>query len=45
MEKDSGVKLGVLRVDGGMSVNALMMQIQSDVVGVQVHSLDSHRFP
>jgi glycerol kinase len=36
MEQDSGVKLNQLKVDGGMTVNNLLMQIQSDVVGVPV---------
>ncbi len=33
---DSGVNLEVLKVDGGMVVNDLLMQIQSDVLGVPV---------
>lgn len=36
MEKDSGVELGSLRVDGGMVVNELLMQFQADVLGVPV---------
>ncbi|MBI3213972.1 MAG: glycerol kinase GlpK [Mycobacterium sp.] len=36
MEADSGVHLEVLKVDGGITVNDLCMQIQSDVVGVDV---------
>ncbi|MFC6286984.1 glycerol kinase GlpK [Nocardioides sp. GCM10027113] len=36
MEKDSGVKLEVLRVDGGVTANDLCMQIQADVLGVPV---------
>jgi glycerol kinase len=36
MEKDSGVHLEVLRVDGGVTANALCMQIQADVLGVPV---------
>jgi glycerol kinase len=36
MERDSGVKLTNLRVDGGMAVNDLLMQFQSDVLGVPV---------
>ena len=36
MEKDSGVKLNALKVDGGMVVNDTLMQIQSDVLGVPV---------
>ena len=33
MEKDSRIKLDVLRVDGGMVVNDLLMQFQADILG------------
>jgi glycerol kinase len=36
MEQDSGVTLGVLKVDGGVTANELCMQIQADVLGVPV---------
>lgn len=36
MEKDSGVKLASLRVDGGMVQNELLMQFQADILGVPV---------
>jgi glycerol kinase len=36
MEKDSGVRLTELRVDGGASVNNLLLQFQSDLLGVNV---------
>jgi glycerol kinase len=36
MAQDSGVTLGVLRVDGGVTANDLCMQIQADVLGVPV---------
>lgn len=36
MEKDSGIELAELRVDGGASMNALLMQIQTDLLGVPV---------
>ncbi len=36
MEEDSGVKLKVLKVDGGMVVNELLMQFQADVLDVPV---------
>jgi glycerol kinase len=36
MERDSGVKLRHLRVDGGASGNDLLMQIQADVLGLAV---------
>jgi glycerol kinase len=36
MEKDSGVTIDVLKVDGGITANELCMQIQADVLGVEV---------
>lgn len=36
MEKDSKVKLKALKVDGGMVANEILMQFQSDVLGVPV---------
>ena len=36
MEADSGVHLEVLKVDGGVTVNNLCMQLQADVLGVSV---------
>ncbi|MBX3035555.1 MAG: glycerol kinase GlpK [Anaerolineales bacterium] len=36
MEKDSGVKLRSLKVDGGMVFNELLMQFQSDILNVPV---------
>jgi glycerol kinase len=36
MEKDSGVKLSALKVDGGMVFNELLMQFQADVLNVPV---------
>lgn len=36
MEKDAGVPLKALRVDGGASANNLLMQFQSDLLDVQV---------
>lgn len=36
MEKDSGIRLGELKVDGGASRNNLMMQFQSDILGAKV---------
>jgi glycerol kinase len=36
MAQDSGVNLDVLKVDGGITVNSLCMQIQADVLGVAV---------
>jgi glycerol kinase len=36
MQLDSGLPLSQLRVDGGASANNLLMQIQSDVLGIRV---------
>jgi glycerol kinase len=36
MVKDSGLPFSVLKVDGGVTANALCMQIQADVLGVDV---------
>ena len=36
MEKDSGIKLKALRVDGGAVKNNFMMQFQSDILGTKV---------
>ncbi|MGI8428852.1 MAG: glycerol kinase GlpK [Solirubrobacteraceae bacterium] len=36
MEQDSGVKLEVLKVDGGVTANDLCMQMQADILGVPV---------
>ena len=36
MYTDSGVRLGELKVDGGMVVNQLFMQFQADILGVPV---------
>ncbi|MBO0840935.1 MAG: glycerol kinase GlpK [Sciscionella sp.] len=36
MTADSGVEFGVLKVDGGVTANALCMQLQADILGVPV---------
>ena len=36
MQKDAGIGLTALRVDGGASANDFLMQFQSDVIGVPV---------
>ncbi|PWH12571.1 MAG: glycerol kinase [Anaerolineae bacterium] len=36
MEKDTGIKLTALKVDGGMVFNELLMQFQADILGVPV---------
>lgn len=37
MQRDAGVPLATLRVDGGATANDWLMQYQSDVLGVPVH--------
>lgn len=37
MEKDSGIKLTSLKVDGGASANNFLMQFQSDILGIDVY--------
>jgi glycerol kinase len=36
MSADSGVKLPEMRVDGGITANALCMQMQADIMGIDV---------
>lgn len=36
MESDSGISVSELRVDGGATANNLLMQIQSDVIGIPI---------
>ena len=36
MERDAGIKLAELRVDGGATANNLLMQFQADILGVPV---------
>lgn len=36
MNKDYGTKLKNLQVDGGMTANSLLMQLQSDLTGVNI---------
>ena len=36
MERDAGIRLAELRVDGGATANNLLMQFQADVLGVPV---------
>lgn len=37
MEKDSGIDLKSLKVDGGASANDFLMQFQSDIINTQTH--------
>jgi len=36
MQRDSGIVISKLRVDGGMTANNLLMQLQADLAGVPV---------
>jgi glycerol kinase len=36
MQEDSGIALKLLKTDGGMVANALLMQFQADILGVKV---------
>lgn len=36
MKKDSGIDIGVMRVDGGAVVNKFLMQFQADILGIPV---------
>jgi glycerol kinase len=40
MEKDTQIRLKALRVDGGASVNNLLMQFQADILGTDVQRPD-----
>jgi len=37
MERDAGVALKELHVDGGAAVNNFLMQFQADILGCEVH--------
>lgn len=36
MERDAGIKINALRVDGGASANDFLLQFQSDILGVKL---------
>jgi glycerol kinase len=36
MQEDAGVKLAILKVDGGASANNMLMQFQADILGAEV---------
>jgi len=36
MNQDSGMTLSSLKVDGGMTSNDLLMQLQADLIGIDV---------
>ena len=44
MNEDSGIPLTVLQVDGGMTVNNLLMQIQADILQINVGQVLSFGF-
>ena len=39
MSKDSGIPINSLQVDGGMTANTLLMQLQADLTGIPVGRL------
>ena len=41
MARDAGAHLTSLRVDGGMTQNDLLMQLQADVLGIPICKLYS----
>ncbi len=43
MHADSGVAIQELRVDGGATVNNLLMEFQSDLLGTQLFVLKSRK--
>lgn len=36
MEEDAGLRLGMLKVDGGACANNILMQFQADILGTEV---------
>lgn len=44
MAKDYGADLSLLKVDGGMVKNDLLMQLQADIAGIRVGKLEEKRF-
>ena len=42
MNQDSGIYLKSLQVDGGMTANGLLMQLQADLTGLIIGNLFSH---
>ena len=44
MNQDSGIPITSLQVDGGMTANTLLMQLQSDLVGIPVGECSSGQF-
>lgn len=41
MNQDSGIPLTQLQVDGGMTSNRLLMQLQADILCIPVGKIDS----
>nr|CAD7259530.1 unnamed protein product [Timema shepardi] len=44
MNKDCGIPLSKLQVDGGMTTNNLLMQLQADLIGISVSEYSLHPF-
>jgi glycerol kinase len=36
MQKDSGIKVDIMRADGGAALNGFLMQFQADILGIPV---------
>ena len=45
MNQDSELPLASLRVDGGMTANRLLLQLQADLLGIPVGELASSLIP
>lgn len=41
MNEDCGIPLASLLVDGGMTINNLLMQLQADILGINVGRLNN----
>lgn len=42
MNEDCGIPLASLLVDGGMTINNLLMQLQADILGISVGMSTKH---
>lgn len=43
MARDAGVRLKDLRVDGGMTQNNLLLQLQSDILGIPISNVQAFK--
>ena len=41
MNQDSELPLNSVRVDGGMTENELMLQLQADILGIKIGNMDN----